>query len=443
MSDRVTAFPRPLRPAPEPLGLYLRPGRSDHRELSTVLLSGSQKCFGAVIDATLNERHKDLRSQLLASRLDVILDPKTQPAAFEHGYRPSMGELPWGMERPHQPDDFRGLVGRQRIMRLAEFSVANAYTQVMAPTHFLPSLNDQWFGVDVELVRSLRVELDRRGGKQIPIIYSLALANAVFKDDAERPALIAGLSGLPIDSLWLKVDGFGADVGATALARFMDAVIDFHKLGVPIVADHAGFFAALALLAFGAVGGIAHGITVGESFSSSTWRKPPKSSRGGGGWRIYCPPLGLSLTCKEAELLFASSPRARGLFANRNTIACPRGVDDMLGQPVRAFVVQRADEVSALGAVPETPRPQHFVEKSVRPMTDCVLAATKIAWPEDDPLAQKLGAIPKAPQTCRGRAHRARRTCGARRAALDLVSTCHPHRSRKAPLNQKQTGSSA
>jgi hypothetical protein len=391
MSDRVTAFPRPLRPVPEPLGLYLRPGRSDHRELSTVLLSGAQKFFGAVIDATLNERHKDLREQLLAGRLDVILDPKTQPAAFEHGYRPSMGELPWGAERPNRPDDFRGFPGRQRIIKLAEFAVANAYTQVMAPTHFLSSINDQWFGIDAELVRWLRLELDRRGGKQIPIVYSLALANFVFKDNEERPALIAGLSGLPIDSLWLKVDGFGADAGATALARFMDAVIDFHRLGVPIVADHAGGFPALSLLAFGAVGGIAHGITLGENFSSSAWRKPPTSSGGGGGWRVYCPPLGLSLTRKEAELLFASSPKARG-----SPIAIPLLAPEVWmtcsGSRFAPLLCSAPTKCRASEPFRKPSGRSILLKKACGPMTDCVLAATKINWPKDDLLAQKLGA---------------------------------------------------
>jgi len=98
----------------------------------------------------------------------------------------------------------------------------------------------------------------------------------------------------------------------------------------------------------------------------------------------------MTLSKKEAETLFSASPRARGLFANRNTSACPRGVDDMIGQPVRAFVVQRADEVAALGAAPADLRPHQFLEKSIRPMTDCALAATKIAWDESDPVAQKL-----------------------------------------------------
>ncbi len=391
MSDNVTMLPRPLKVAPQPLGFYLRPGQLGHHDLTNVLLSGPQKIFGAVIDATMTEKQKDLRDQLLANRLDVILDPKTQPAAFEHGFRPSMSKLPWGEDRPHRVDDFKDLIGRQRIIRLAEFIVANSFTQVLAPTHYISSPNDQWFGVDTESVRWLRSELDKRGGKSILIIYSLAISNALFKDREQRAAIISGLAGLPIDSLWLKVDNFGADAGPLTLTRAMDAIADFHALGLPIIADHVGGIPGLGLLAFGAVGGIAHGIAQGEKFSSYSWRIPP-TSPGGGGWRVYCPPLGITLTRKEADALFASSPRAKAMFGNRNTIACPRGVDDMLSQPVRAFVVQRAEEIAGLSSVPEAMRPQHFLEKTVRPMTDCALAATKISWKEGDALGAKLSS---------------------------------------------------
>jgi hypothetical protein len=390
MSEIVTLFPRPLRVAQPPLGCYLRLGSKGHGDLTNVLLSGPQKIFGAVFDASiLTTKQKDLRDQLLTSRLDVILDPRTQPAAFAHGYSNSMSKLPWGEPRPHSVDDFKDLIGRQRIIKLAEFVVANLFTQVLAPTHYISSPNDQWFSVDIEAVKWLRVELDKRGGKGVPIIYSLAISNALFRDKEQRAALVAGLADLPVDSLCLKVDGFGADAGPLTLTRAMDAIVDFHSLGLPIVADYTGGVPALGLLAFGAVRGIAHGIAQSEKFSTTSWRKPRTDSFGAG-WRVYCPPLGLTLTRKEAVALFDSSPKAKALFGNRNTVACPRGVDDMLSNPVRAFVVQKADEIASLGAMTEAMRPQHFLEKTVRPMSDCAIAATKITWKEDDILGGKL-----------------------------------------------------
>lgn len=147
-------------------------------------------------------------------------------------------------------------------------------------------------------------------------------------------------------------------------------------MGVPVVADHVGGLPALSLLAFGAAGGVAHGITANESFNSYTWRKPQNRKSGTGGWRIYVPALDLMLTHSEAG--------ARAVFGNRNASACPRGVDDMLENPVRAFVVQRAEEIAAIGVVPEALRPQSFLGSHIRPTTDRALADTRIEWGEDE-----------------------------------------------------------
>ena len=92
MSNNVTQFPRPVIAVPDPLGLYLRVGHSDHLQLSNLLLSGPLRFFGAIIDATRTESQKELRKQLLAHRLDVILDPKTQAAAMPGGFKPAFGD---------------------------------------------------------------------------------------------------------------------------------------------------------------------------------------------------------------------------------------------------------------------------------------------------------------------------------------------------------------
>ena len=193
-----------------------------------------------------------------------------------------------------------------------------------------------------------------------------------------------------LDSLWLKIDGFGADATPTATSKYLDAAVDFHALGVPLVADHIGGIPALSLLAFGAVTGIAHDITANKSFSSYSWRKPQERGRGGGGWRVYMPSLDLMLPQAEARMLLGSSPRARAMFANLNTHACPRGVDDIFDDPVRAFVVQRAEEVAGLGKIPQAMRPQTFLDNHVRPVTDRALAATRIDWGNNE-AGLKLG----------------------------------------------------
>ena len=390
MSSNVTQFPRPVIPVPDPLGLYLRVGHSDHRQLSNLLHSGPPRFFGAIIDATRTESQKELREQLLAQRLDVILDPKTQAAATPGGFKSAFGALPWGEARPHVHDDFRSFLGRQRIAKIAEFAVTHGYTQVMAPTHLILSPNDPWLSIDLEAARWLRAELDHRGGQKSPIIYSLALSYSVFRDREQRLAVIAAMRDIAFDSLWLNIDGFGSDANPTAMSNYLAAAVDFHALGVPVVAEAVGGIPGLSLLAFGAVGGIAHGITIGESFSSYPLRKPQESDGGSVGWRVYVSALDLMLTHAEASKLLNSSPRAKALFGCRDTQACPRGVDDMLGNPFRAFVVQRIGEVARLSTVPETIRPQQFLDEHVRPATDRALAATKISW-DNDEAGQELG----------------------------------------------------
>jgi hypothetical protein len=40
-----------------------------------------------------------------------------------------------------------------------------------------------------------------------------------------------------------------------------------------LVADHVGGIIGLAIMAFGATGGITHGVTLGERFDAGSWRK--------------------------------------------------------------------------------------------------------------------------------------------------------------------------
>ena len=116
MADNVTHLPRPraVRTAPEPLGLYVRAGRNDHKEILNLSSAGDFRCFGIVIDAVYADRHKELREHIAEHRLDAILDPKTQASATVGGYTEAIRELPWGLEQPHRVNDFAGRAGRER-----------------------------------------------------------------------------------------------------------------------------------------------------------------------------------------------------------------------------------------------------------------------------------------------------------------------------------------
>jgi len=97
----LSGYPQTAWLVPDPLGLYFRVARDDHKELLNFIAAGDAECMGAVFDPTLVKRHRELRAQVLQQRIDAVLDPKTQQSALPGGYTESIGELPWGASRPH------------------------------------------------------------------------------------------------------------------------------------------------------------------------------------------------------------------------------------------------------------------------------------------------------------------------------------------------------
>lgn len=334
-------------------------------------------------------RHRELREQVVEHRLDAVLDPQTQAAATIGGYTEVLGKLPWALDRPHRVSDFAGRAGRERMAHLGDFAVEHGFTQILAPTHLLQDGGDPWLARDIEATEWLRAHLDRNGATGIQLIYSLAVSYSAFRNPAQRRLLVEALRRVPAAAIWLKLDGFGSSSTPTAARTFINAAADFHELGIPVLGDHVGGLVGLGLLAFGAVSGIAHGVTLKERFDSSHWRK---ERHAGHGWsmppRVYIRELDLMLKRDQARLLLESTARARSVFGCRDRHCCPRGIQDMIENPARHFLYRRIEEVADLGRTPESLRAQTFLERQLRPTTDHALAAANINW-SDDAMANK------------------------------------------------------
>jgi hypothetical protein len=230
-------------------------GRNDHKSLLNLLSAGDLRYFGVVIDAVQLDRHRELQEQDIEHRLDAILDPQTQAAATIGGHTEALGELPWGLDRPHRLSDFVGHAGRKRMAQLGDFAVEHGFTQVLAPTHLLQTAGDPWLARDIEATEWLRAYLDRNGGAGIPLVYSLTVPYGVFLNGAQRRSLVEALRGVPAAAIWLKVDRFGSSSTPTAACTYINVAADFHELGVPVIGDHVGGLVGLGVLAFGAVAG--------------------------------------------------------------------------------------------------------------------------------------------------------------------------------------------
>lgn len=374
---------RLVRRAPDPLGLFVRAGRIGQSDLLNFIASRSPSFTGVVFEATRIRHQKELLSLVLEKKLDAVLDPMTQPMATLGGYVPAMANLPWASARPHALEDFsKASQQRKAAEAIAKFVVEHGFTQVLAPTHLINGPDDPWLDIDVKVAKVLRNVLDELGGKDVLIQYSLALSYESFRTEAKRRGIIAKLPHPACNGVWLNVDGCGCDSSPTALTRYCDAASEFQALEVPIVADHVGSLMGLSLLAFGGVGGIAHGITLAERFNARSWRTIASGRPFGQKIRIYFPQIDLMLSRMDAEKLFeVGGGKMRTVLACRNQGCCRRGIDDMVQFPARHFLYQRAQQVAELGQIPESLRPRQFLEEMIRPASDTAIKVAGMTLP--------------------------------------------------------------
>ncbi len=391
MSGNVIHLPRPRaqRPGPEGLGFYVRAGRNDHVALLDLLATGEEGVFGLVIDAQHVDRHRELITEARRRDLDMIFDSKVLQMGFPGALTDGLSALPWGLNRHHNVTDFDGSAGQHRAAQIVEAAVNSGSTQLLGPAHLLSSPNDPWLRRDIAMMNRTADEI-ARSGAELDLIYPLAVPMTLLRNAVERRAIITVIADAPCAAIWLKVENFGDDATGEKVAAYVEACRDFHARGIPLVGDHIGGLPGLGVLAFGAVGGIAHGVTMQQSFRASGWRRPPVEGSGfGPSWRVYVPQLDVLLKPKAAQALFAASPKIRAMCGCRDTHCCPHGVRDMVGHPARHAIYQRAREIERLSAVPQSVRAVHYLNQNVRKVSDDV--AEVAAFPVgDEALAKNL-----------------------------------------------------
>jgi hypothetical protein len=375
---------RLLRPVDQPLGLYLRPGRNDHNVLVQMLEAGGEDLSGFVFDPCLEQRHRELRETAVEHKLEAVLDPRSVDLATEGGIgRSGIDSLPWslGDEAPHTPSRLRA-ERNPFAERIAARVIEAGYTAVLAPTHYVADSHDEWCLVDGALTVALRDALDSAGAPAVPIYYPLVISGSALRSWPERRRFKEQLAALPIDAIWLRVHAFGTtSSGPRALRGYVEAGRDLHALGIPLVAERVGSV-GLALMAFGAVGGIESGITLGERFNVQDLRKKPQEGKGGFSpqARVYIAELGTFLTTKQAREFF----EIRGMkarFGCKDSDCCRRGVLDMTGNPRPHFLRRRPREVTEMSRLPEDLRASVYLDEFLRPATDLALTASR-AYPQ-------------------------------------------------------------
>jgi hypothetical protein len=371
--------PTPLRPSPQRFGYYLRVGRNDHHTVANLLAEGEQAYLGLIVEAQNAPRHRELIALAAGRGLDVVLDTKSQPAAFVGGFSPGLGALPWGLGRVATRDDYAGQSGIRRADEIAQFAIDHSFSAVIAPTHLVSSANDPWFSIDRHVARRLNDVLPSSVG----VIYSLAIPLQVLRNVEERAAIVEGLRNVEVDALWLRVENFGADASGEKVQAFVQACEAFHALGIPLIADCVAGIPALASLAFGAVGGTAHGVMMFEGFRASGWRRYPSGSPRAPAPRIYLQNLDMLVKREHAETFLEHSTRMRSLHACRDTRCCARGARDMLEHPARHYCYTHARQIEMLASLPQSQRISQFMDRVVRPQSDLLASAASLNFGDE------------------------------------------------------------
>ncbi len=371
--------PRLLRAVGDPLGSYYKVGR-DYRPLQALIAEDRHAFSGLVFDAALRDRQHDLL-KTAGGKVETVLDTRALELATDGGIANArVRSLPWaGTQLPHDRNMLVGPLGDAFVESVADVVLDDGYSAVLAPTHLVESADDPWLDVDVALTRRLRVALDVRGLRYVPIYYPLATRAPVFYSQAARTAIAVKLRGGPVDALWLRVHPFGtSSAGPLALRRYIEAARDLHGLGLPLVAEHVGAV-GVALLAFGAVGGIESGITLGDRFNVGSLVKAPKPGAKGftPAPRVYMASIGTLTSRAQADALF-SKPALRRALACRDTTCCRRGHIDTALDPRRHFIIRRDGEVTAVSRRPEPVRASVYLEDFLRPATDIALRAVRV-----------------------------------------------------------------
>lgn len=369
-----------LPPSKPRLGLYLRPGRNDHTVFQQ-LLAEDKAVSGLVLDARHLDRQRELRASFIDNGVHAVLDVDFMEMATPGGsILAGLADLPWARFAAASADELHGRTGRQLAAAIADAVADGGFSAVLAPTHLLSSGRDAFFGADCAVAGFLRHELDRRGLTDRSVFYPLALPTVVLRDRAQLTLLIEGLRATPVDAVWLRLSPFGTSTsGPIALRHYIESAWQLQRIGRPLVGERTGTV-GVALLAFGAVGGIESGITLGERFDAQSLTRPrdPRATPFSPPPRVYLHEIGAFLSRQSAETLFQSRQMIAALGC-RDARCCRGGTGGMLKNPRRHFVLRRTAEVDRIGGVAPDARATVYLHDILAPAALLSVRAARVA----------------------------------------------------------------
>lgn len=354
-----------LHRQPPRIGHYLRVGHREHVLADRMRAEGRVSQLGVVFEACYVGVQTELIRDLRGDGRELILDTNVAEQSVAGRFSGTVGNAPWARkDGPLEPEDFVAGTNRSVVEPIARFAVSYNFNTVLSPSHYLGGDQFRWFNVDQTSCLSLRAALDREGGQHVGINYSLILDNSQVKDIDLVRSVVSALQGLPINAVWLRIAGFGVDATGAGIDKMARAVLEFHRLGVPIIMDRLGGLAAYGLASFGVVSGYSNGLKGKDGFQTSGWLKPEKRGGGGNEHAVFIAGLDRRMKVSEMRTLFDASSTARHVYGCRDPNCC-KSIDVMLSEPEAHHLGEQARTIDDLSSVPEGLRADHFLDTYV------------------------------------------------------------------------------
>lgn len=374
----------PLHKPPQRIAHYLRVGHREHVLADRMRAEGRLSQLGIVFDACYVKAQQELIRDVRGEGRELILDCNIAEQSVAGRFSGTVSDAPWARkDSPLEREDFKPGTNRSVIEPIGRFAVAKEFHTALSPTHYLGGDQFFWFDIDRQSCETLRAALDREGGQGIRINYALILDNAQIKNVELVQAIVAGLQGMPIDALWIRVAGFGSDATGAGVDKMARAVLEFHKLAIPIVMDRSGGLVAHALTSFGVVSGYANGLKGKDNFDTGGWLKPRGGGGGGNDRAVFVSGLDRRMKVSEMKTLFAASSTARSVYGCHDT-GCCSSIDAMLREPEAHHLSEQGRTVSDLSAVPEARRPDYFLDTYVEGMRSKADRSRRLKKAPDD-----------------------------------------------------------
>ena len=346
-------------PPQDPIAQFIRLG-SDYHQMDELLAAGRLPVDRAVFRAALVPQQRSLANAIRAEGREIVLD--TGVADLTHPWRYKTGARGVTWANDGRPLAIADTTEREFVRKIADFASQYSFHSVLSPTHYIENLDDGKFAADTTACTNLRAALDGHNAS-IGIDYQLSISHALFSDPSQRRRIIKQIADLPVRSIWLRISPFGITSSAAIVRRYAEMLVDFNDTGLPLIVDGIAGFPALALLAFGAASGIAHGVSQNESFRAQGPVEPRRKKGQGGSLplRALIPALDCQLTRAEYDQVVGAHGGRRAISCTDRG-CCPRGVTDTWASPKAHYLRQRRLQMEGLAAIPNAHRQQHFLE---------------------------------------------------------------------------------